>query len=171
MGGPISLAAAKRLPGTVVGVIGVDTLQNAEIKPDPEQMKPFLDGLEADFKGTMRMGLRGMLPENVDPATFEAIASGAEKQDPKMALGLFRDFGKVDFKTLFREAKVPIRCINSAGGFAFFHPTDADVNKKYADFKVVTIENVGHFPMLEKPAEFNDKLRAVLKELATKNSP
>src|SRR5262245_61590705 len=30
MGGPVALAAAKRMPGTVVAVIGVDTLQNAE---------------------------------------------------------------------------------------------------------------------------------------------
>jgi sigma-B regulation protein RsbQ len=168
MGGPIALAAAKRLPGTVIAVVGVDTLQNAEIKPNTEQMKPFLDGLESDFKSTMRMGLRGMLPEKVDPAIYESIASAAERQDPKMALGLFRSFGQNDFKTLFREAKVPIRCINSAGGFAFFNPTEADINKKYADYKAVMIDNVGHFPMIEKPAEFNEKLREVLTELTTK---
>jgi pimeloyl-ACP methyl ester carboxylesterase len=32
MGGPVSLMAAQRMPGKVVGVIGVDTLQNAEVK-------------------------------------------------------------------------------------------------------------------------------------------
>jgi pimeloyl-ACP methyl ester carboxylesterase len=32
----------------------------------------------------------------------------------------------------------------------------------------VTIEGVGHYPMLEKPDEFNRKLRDVLKEFATK---
>jgi pimeloyl-ACP methyl ester carboxylesterase len=169
MGGPVALAAAKRLPGTVIAVVGVDTLQNAEIKPNTEQMKPFLDGLESDFKSTMRMGMRGMLPEKVDPAIYESIASSAERQDPKMALGLFRSFGQNDFKTLFREAKVPIRCINSAGGFAFFNPTEPEINKKYADYKAVMIDNVGHFPMIEKPAEFNEKLREVLKEFSRKN--
>jgi pimeloyl-ACP methyl ester carboxylesterase len=29
---------------------------------------------------------------------------------------------------------------------------------------VVIIEGVGHYPMLEKPVEFNEKLRDVLKE-------
>jgi pimeloyl-ACP methyl ester carboxylesterase len=33
---------------------------------------------------------------------------------------------------------------------------------------VVTIDNVGHFPMMEKPAEFNEKLRGVLKEFGGK---
>src|SRR5260370_20308868 len=33
MGGPIALLAAKRMPGTVVAVVGVETLPNAEVKP------------------------------------------------------------------------------------------------------------------------------------------
>jgi len=32
MGGPVALLAAKRMPGTVVAVIGIDTLQDAEFK-------------------------------------------------------------------------------------------------------------------------------------------
>jgi pimeloyl-ACP methyl ester carboxylesterase len=63
---------------------------------------------------------------------------------------------------------VPVRCINSAGGYKSFTPTAALTNKKYADFGVVTIEGVCHYPMLEKPDEFNRKLRDVVKEFATK---
>jgi len=63
---------------------------------------------------------------------------------------------------------VPVRCINSAGGYKSFTPTLVETNKKYADFGAVTIESVGHYPMLEKPDEFNRKLRGVLKEFATK---
>jgi pimeloyl-ACP methyl ester carboxylesterase len=66
------------------------------------------------------------------------------------------------------QAKVPVRCINSAGGYKSFTPTVVETNKKYADFGAVTIEGVGHYPMLEKPDEFNRKLRDVFKELATK---
>jgi sigma-B regulation protein RsbQ len=46
-------------------------------------------------------------------------------------------------------------------------PTDSAINKKYCDYKAVIMEGVGHFPMLEKPDEFNEKLRDVLKEFAT----
>ncbi len=60
---------------------------------------------------------------------------------------------------------MPVRCINSAGGYKFFTPTAVETNKKYADFAAVTIDGVGHYPMLEKPDEFNRKLRDVLKEL------
>jgi pimeloyl-ACP methyl ester carboxylesterase len=164
MGGPVGLMAAKRMPGKVVAVIGVDTLQNAEFKWPEDVSKKFLEGFAADFKGTMRAGLAGMLHEKSDPALKKWLVTRAEAQDEKMALGLMRDLSMLDTRTLLKEAKAPVRCINSSGGFAFFTPTDIAVNKKYADYDAVTIDAVGHYPMLEKPAEFNDKLRDVLKE-------
>ena len=74
----------------------------------------------------------------------------------------------VQVKKLLKEAKVPVRCINSAGGYKSFIPTVVETKQKYADFGAVTIEGVGHYPMLEKPDEFNRKLRDVLKGFATK---
>jgi pimeloyl-ACP methyl ester carboxylesterase len=168
MGGPVSLVAAKRMPGIVVGVIGVDTLHNAEYKWPEEVSKKYLEAFEADFKGTMRAGIKGMLPEKVDPEVFKWILTRAEAQDPKMAIALFRDFPRLDYKALFKESKVPVRCINAAPGFQFAQPTEVETNKKYADFNAVIIEGVGHFPMLERPAEFNQKLQDVLKEFGGK---
>ena len=64
MGGPVALLAAKRMPGTVIAVIGVDTFQNAELKRPEEATKKFLESFQTDFKGTMRAGLPGLLREN-----------------------------------------------------------------------------------------------------------
>lgn len=164
MGGPVSLMAAKRMPGTIVAVIGVDTLQNVEFKMPDEVTKKFIEGFAADFKGTMRAGLNGMLAEKTDPELKKWLITRAQAQDEKMAMGLMRDMMRLDSKTLLKDAKVPIRCINSAGGFQFFTPTAVDINKKYADYGAVLIDAVGHYPMLEKPEEFNRKLREVLKE-------
>jgi sigma-B regulation protein RsbQ len=168
MGGPIALLAAKRMPGTVVAVIGVDTLQNAEFKPPEEARKSMLDGVEKDFKGTLRNMFDGVFPEKADAELKKWLQTKAEGQDPKMALALMRDLFGLDTRKLLKEAKVPVRCINSAGGYKFFTPTVVETNKKYADFGVITIDGVGHHPMLEKPDEFNRKLRDVLKEFATK---
>ncbi len=168
MGGWVALLAAKRMPGTVVAVIGVDTLQNAEFKLTEEVAKPILDGLEKDFKGAVRTMFDGQLPEKADAEVKKWLQIKAEGQDPKMALALTRNLFGLDTGKLLKEAKVPVRCINSAGGYKFFTPTAAETNKKYADFGAVTIEGVGHYPMLEKPDEFNRKLRDVLNEFATK---
>jgi sigma-B regulation protein RsbQ len=166
MGGPVALMAAKQ--GNIVAVIGVDTLQNAEVKAPEEATKKFMQAFTADFKGTLEAGMGGLLYEKVDPDLKKWLTTRAAAQDPKMALALMRDLQSLDTKALLKEAKVPIRCINSGGGFKFHTPTDVAVNKKYADFDAVMIADVGHYPMLEKSAEFNDKLRAVLKELASK---
>ncbi len=168
MGGPVALLAAKRMPGTVVAVVGADTLQNAEYEMPEEARKQFTDAFEKDFKGTMRAGLAGMVHEKSDAEVKQWLVTRAEAQDPKMAVALMRSFTGLDQKKLLREAKVPVRCINSAGGYQFFTPTAVEINKKYADYNAVTIAEVGHYPMLEKPAEFNQKLRDVLKEFAAK---
>src|SRR5262249_12420171 len=121
-----------------------------------------------DFKGTLQFGLNGMLPEKVDPEVKKWITAKAEANDPKMAIGLMRDFPKLDYTALFKDAKVPVRCINAGSGFQFYTPTATEANKKSADFNVVSMEGVGHFPMLERPGEFNEKLRELLKEFGAK---
>jgi pimeloyl-ACP methyl ester carboxylesterase len=167
MGGPVALLAAKRLPGTVIAVIGADTLQNADNEMPPAARKQFMDAFEKDFKGTMHAGLTGLVNEKADAELKNWLVTRAEAQDPKMAMGLMRDMNELSTKTLLQGAKVPVRCINSSGGYRYFRPTAEGINKKYADYKAVTIADVGHYPMLEKPDEFNQKMHDVLKEFAT----
>ena len=168
MAGWIALLAARRMPGTVIAVIGVDTLQNAEFNLPEEMRKSILDGVEKDFKGTVRATFDGQLPEKTDAEVKEWLKTKAEGQGPKMALALMRDLFALDTRKLLNQAKAPVRCINSAGGYKSFIPTIVATNKKYADYGAVTIEGVGHYPMLEKPDEFNRKLRDVLEEFATR---
>lgn len=168
MGGPVALMAAKRMPDLVLAVIGVDTLKNAELKTPDEIKKSVPDGFEADFKGSMRRSLPSLLHEKTDPELKTWLITRAEKQDPKMAVGLMRDLMDIDTATLLKDAKKPIRCINSGGPYPFFTLTAVAINKKYADYSAVHIDGVGHYPMLEKPAEFNQKLRLMLQEFAAK---
>jgi pimeloyl-ACP methyl ester carboxylesterase len=168
MGGPVALVAAKRMPATVVAVIGVDTLQNVEFKMPEEMKQKFLGAFEKDFKGVMRMAIDGLVNEKTDPEVKQWLLTRAQVQDQNMALGLMRDMSALDTKKALKEAGKPVRCINSAGGYQFFQPTVVANNKKYADFEAVLIDGVGHYPMLERPAEFSQKLREVLKEFTAR---
>jgi pimeloyl-ACP methyl ester carboxylesterase len=170
MGGPVALMAAKKMPGVVVGVIGVDTLQNVEFKMPEEAVKGLLDRFEQDFKGTVGGGfVGGLLAEKSDEGLKKWLSERAAAQDQKMAIGLMADMSKLDQAKLLKEAGVPVRCINSAGGFQFHRPTQVETNKKHGDYNAVFIEEVGHYPMLEKPEEFNKALKKVLGEFAKKS--
>ncbi|AMV23672.1 Sigma factor SigB regulation protein RsbQ [Gemmata sp. SH-PL17] len=168
MGGPVALLAAKRLPGTVVAVVGVDTLQDAEMKRPEELVKSLTTGLEKDFKGMVGGMFGAMLAEKSDAKLKDWLGDKAASREPAIAIALMKDLFSLDQKKVFKEAGVPVRCINSAGGYQFFTPTAVETNKKYADYDAVTISDVGHYPMLEKPKEFNEKLQDVLKGLAAK---
>ena len=48
-------------------------------------------------------------------------------------------------------------------------PTALDVNRKFApQFDATILKGVGHYPMLEDPARFNQALADVLKKLPAK---
>ncbi|MCK6461914.1 MAG: alpha/beta fold hydrolase, partial [Planctomycetes bacterium] len=142
MGGPISLLAAKRMPDRVVAVVGVDTLHNVEFKWPEEQTKQFLAMFDADFEGTTRMFMKGMLPADADPALAKYIMDKVLGADRKMATGVMRALTAFDAKEALAGAKVPVRCINAAPGVQFAMPTAVDVNRKHGDFDVVLMEGV-----------------------------
>jgi len=61
-----------------------------------------------------------------------------------------------------KQLRIPIRCIN---GDLF--PTSVEENRKvYADFDAIVLKHMGHYPMLENPALFNQSLEKILKEVA-----
>lgn len=60
---------------------------------------------------------------------------------------------------------VPIRCINAAPRPPVGPATDVEANRRFADFDAVLMEDVGHYLMIERPAELNRLLGELLDEL------
>jgi hypothetical protein len=73
-----------------------------------------------------------------------------------MAVALMRDIFGLDTAKLLWEAKVPGRCINSGGGYAFFNAIAVEVNKKgFQPVVVVQTDRGGvgrHFAAAVEPA-------------------
>ena len=58
----------------------------------------------------------------------------------------------------------PIFCINGD-----LYPTQKEKNRKiHPDFDAVIVPHTGHYPMLEKPGEFNRRLAKFLAKITTK---
>jgi pimeloyl-ACP methyl ester carboxylesterase len=148
MGGRVALEVAHRLPGTVIGIIGVDTLHTAADRYDPEQVKQLLTGLEQDFATTCSGLVRGMFVPGAEAALVERVVGDMCSGPGEIGAALLRSYVEFDMKSAFGRAGVPIRALNSD-----LWPTDVEGNRAVADFDAVILKGYGHFLMQEAPEE------------------
>lgn len=162
MGGPVSLEAAGLMPRRTRAVIGVDTFQNVEAEWDPEQEKAALEAMEADFVGFCTTFVTSMFLEGANQDLVTFVSDDMCNGPAEIGSALMRNFADYDIAQAMQSAGVPVRAVN-----ATLWPTDPEVNRKYADFDVVLMEDVGHFLMQEAPEAFNQHLRTVITGLET----
>jgi sigma-B regulation protein RsbQ len=159
LGGPVALEAAHRLGSKrVLGVVAVDTLQNVELQFPEEIWRRILDGYKQDFVKTCDRMMLSLLPEDAPEATKQRIDEETCANEPKVAIAIHESFRTYDQTKALRDAGVPVVAINATRV-----PTAVDVNRKYApSFEVILMEGVGHYPQVERPAEFQANLRRAL---------
>ena len=131
-----------------------------------DALRKAVDEFRADFKQTMTSFVRSAFAEQADPDLVNWVTSKACSANKEAVLAIVLDTPNLDVKQSFLAAKVPIRCINSSPFPPMNTKTEVETNRKYADFDVVLMDGVGHFPMLERPEAFNDHLRKTLSEMA-----
>ena len=159
MGGPVVLEAARRMPDRVVAVIGVDTFHDVERRMDTKQADDFLARWRKDFPGTLHEMVSFLMPKNPDPAFRERIETEMAQADPEMAVTLLENLFRYDLAAGFDAVHAPIRAINTT------MPTNVEADRRHSPgFAVVDLSGtgLGHFPMLETPALFDQKLEELL---------
>jgi pimeloyl-ACP methyl ester carboxylesterase len=166
MGGPVSLEAAA-LSDRVVGIVAVDTLQDADYELDQAMVEQFLAAFQADFRITCTNFVENFF---VEGETAEIVARvrrvGCEESNAEAGTALMQDYVSMDFPGMFREAGVPIRAINAAGP----NVTQVETNQKYSDFDAVLMEDVGHYLHMTRPDEFNTLLLQTLDQMLNPTS-
>jgi len=161
MGGPVSLEAARRLGDRVVGVVAVDTLQDFAQKTPPEQIEAVVRQFQANYKGETKYVNQYLFAASTPAAVRERVLAGATSAPKESAIAMLRSAMQYDPIPALHEIKAPIRAIN---GDKF--PTNVEGNRKHApQFEAVIMKGVGHYPMLEDPARFNELLAGVLRDL------
>ena len=162
MGGKVVIEAARLLPGRVIGLIGVDTLQDmVESTFPPERIDAILGQAAQDFPAFTDRFVRGMFPAAADSALVDWVAADMASAPPEIALASMRGLFSHDLKESLAEARLPFRVVNSDRW-----PINVPGNKSLTvSFEVVVMEDVGHFLHLERPAEFNREFQKVLDEI------
>jgi pimeloyl-ACP methyl ester carboxylesterase len=160
LGGPVAVEAALLLPGQVLGVVGVDTFQVFSERIPPDEVRQRAELFEKDYPAALKTMVGMLFHKDADPA----IVADAEKRmsgmSPAAAKAMFLGMAGYEEAAAVRRLQAPVRTIN---GDLF--PTDLAANRKIKpDFDAVIMTHMGHYPMLERPDEFN---RLVAKTVAS----
>lgn len=170
MGGGVIAEAARLMPEKVVGIVGIDTLQNvAERTPQSvidEMVKPF----ESDFRSAAQDFASPMFPKGTDQQLMNWVKEDMSSAPKGIALNAFRNYlGQYvngEAAIVFKDITIPVVSIN-----ARLWPTAPEENRKHIeDYQLLYIEETGHFPMLEKPEEFNMLLKKALIAIESKSN-
>ena len=161
LGGPVALAAAKKLPGIVQGIIAVDTFQDVQKEWKEAARQAYVQALRDDFPATCDAMVKQLLLEGTDPVLYAWVEDQMCGFDPEVAPRVVEGFLDYDLASEFGGSEVPIRAI-----LGETIPLNLEGNRELKpDFDAVVMEGCGHYPMLERPEEFNQHLLAYLQEL------
>jgi pimeloyl-ACP methyl ester carboxylesterase len=164
MGGPVAIEAAKRLPGRVLGVIGVDTYKSIGAPPPPaDQLDARMKLFEADFIGVTREFVStSFFTRKADPQFVRKVADDMSSAPPAVGLASIRALNAWDAAATAQGFTLPLIAINSDLGV----PTDdASIQRVFPTFRSVTMPGTGHFLMMEEPVAFNTVLEEQIQAL------
>jgi sigma-B regulation protein RsbQ len=173
MGGDVILEVAVRCPTSVIGFVGVDNFKNAGSAMPAEiqtQVEPIMAMLKSDFANTSEYYARQAL---LSPATDQAITNRVVADYRNMDKDIGYDLIDSSFtyyerqRSLMNRLKLKMYLIN-----VDYIPTNMELLNKYAHsgYAVIPIEGTSHYPMIEKPDNFNWLLHDVIAEIEANNS-
>jgi len=158
LGGPVAIEAALLLPGRVLGVVGVDTFQLLDNRITQEEARERAQFFERDFAGALKQMVGMLFHKDADPAKVADAEKRMAATSPTAAREMFLSIGGYDGGTAARRLAAPLRAINGD-----LYPTDVPANRKLKpDFDAAIMKHMGHYPMLERPDEFNRRVAEVV---------
>jgi pimeloyl-ACP methyl ester carboxylesterase len=168
MAGEIMLQMALSNNPKIVGIVGIDNFKSIDVVLPPEQLKQindFFPLLENDFKNAAPVYADLML---FHPSTSKEVKDRVKtdfaKNDPEIGYGTIitqMQYSSADAQRL-EQLDYKLYLINSDAS-----PTNETGLKNHCKngFHVEPVSATGHYPMIEKPMDFNLALKKVLKEM------
>ena len=168
MAGEIMLQTALTNNPKITGIVGVDNFKLIDVVFTPEQMKQmtdFLPLLEKDFKNSAPIYADLML---FHPTTSKEVKDRVKNDfaNSNSVIGYGTLMNQMQYASTdaqrLEQLNYKLYLINSDG-----FPTNEIGLKNHCknSFQVESIAATGHYPMIEKPTEFNLILEKVLTEM------
>jgi pimeloyl-ACP methyl ester carboxylesterase len=171
MSGDILLLMDTKYPESIIGIVGIDNLKKPGVKLSEEENKSiegFFAMMDSSFSGTVEAYTKGNLfRPSADTSIVNRVIKDFKSNDSVIAIKVLRSLIDVSQKerNMMQELKHTLYLVNSDSD-----TTHIDSLKKYckASAEVVYVHGTGHYPMIEKPAEFNAALEKVIRMIGKK---
>jgi len=165
MGGAAIIEAAALCPGRILGLIGVDTFHDlGAALYTREEAESILAPYRYGFVQTTDGFVRGMFPPTAKPELVDEIAKRMSAASPEVGVSAMRAVLSYSPVETLKKVRLPIIAIN-----ADQYPVNLEGNRRIAaSFEVKIMKRVGHFVMIENPAEFNRLLEESVSEILTR---
>lgn len=168
MGGAVALEAAALYPDRVAGVIGCESLTHPEFyeRVDEAIIASALPAYREDFAPTVRTMIRAYLRDGWDAGLATYVADVMAAARPDFAIPAMEAFLRWDVEDSLARVRVPVSVVNARP----FMKEAAEA--RYRDrIAIRTIDNVGHFLMMEEPQAFADAVGDILAGGGASRSP
>ncbi len=162
LGGPVAIEAALRLPGKVLGVVGVDTFQTLNYKMNAGQARERAEAFRQDYAGSVKAMVKALFHADASPALVSEAERRMAHTPPEAAYQMFLSMADYDTAAAAGRLTVPLRAINGD----LFSTDIAGVRRVKPDFDAIVMTHMGHYPMLERPAEFDRHVGDVVSGLS-----
>lgn len=165
MSGAIALETALNNPTRVIGVVGVDNFKNLGMIQTPqfkEQLANIIKTVRADFKKAITdFTNKALLAPSTDATIRKRVLNDITKTDSIIGIKCMEQTNKYPIDEKLKLLKKTLYLINSD-----LAPTDtATFKKNKIAYHLFNIGTTGHYPMLEKPNEFNAFLQQAMDEI------
>ena len=162
MGGSVIAEAARLMPNRVIGLIGIDTLENIEYPMTREGLEKIIAPLEKDFRTGSRQFVEEMISPHTDPQLREWILSDISAAPPAVALSAMNDMMSQyitgEAAKIFDEIRIPVVTVNGD-----LWPVNYEANRRHMfSFDAIILKKADHFLMLDRPEEFNRALEKAI---------
>lgn len=170
MGGEVTLETALKMPGKIIGFIGIDNLSDFKSSFSTEEKKgmdEFIAAMHTDYKNTAgAFSKANLFPENyADTTSVNRVLKDIENADSAVAIAALS--GLIDYSATegnrMAQLKLPLHLI-----MAYRTPVNDSTLRLYCKkgYSVKKIPGVGHYPMIEQSGVFNTLLEETVNEIA-----
>ena len=168
MGGSVIAEAARLMPNRVIGLIGIDTLENIEYPMTREELDQMIAPLAKDFRTGSRQFVKPMILPSTDPQLREWILSDMSAAAPAVALSAMNEmmsqYITKEAAAIFDEIRIPVITVNGD-----LWAINYEANRRHMfSFNAIVLKEADHFLMIDRKEEFNNALEKAINKILIK---